>query len=96
MGPLMSELEIERAKNSGAMSIARAQGMPAENDLEDALSWAECAEMQGSEKQIKWARDIASKNCNAIALAQKKNLAIPTSAKWWIDHRHNIVINLPI
>jgi len=96
MGPLMSELEIERAKNSGAMSIAASQGIPSESDLEDALSWAECVPMQGSKKQIEWARNIASNHCNAIAIAQKKGIKIPTSAKWWIDHRNNIVVNLPI
>ena len=95
MGPWMSEKRVEFAKNAGAMSIAVAQGMPSSSDLEDAQSWAECASFTGSEKQIQWARSIALNNTNAIALASKKGVKPSTSAKWWIDHRNNIVVSLP-
>ena len=61
-----------------------------EPDTEDALHYIESLIFQGSEKQIKWAKDIALKNVDAVAQALRKNKSIPTSAKWWIDNRNNI------
>ena len=96
LGRVLTQLEMDSAGKRVAASVSSAYGIPAEPDLEDALTWAECTEFQGSEKQIKWARDIASKNTTAIALAHKQGKAIPTSAKWWIDNRNNIVVSLPL
>lgn len=61
-----------------------------EPDTEDALHYIESLIFQGSEKQIKWAKDIALKNIDAVAQALRENKSIPTSAKWWIDNRNNI------
>ena len=95
MGPWMSHQRAEMAKNTGARSIAVSQGMPSSSDLEDAHSWIECTTFVGSEKQCDWARSIALKNINAIALALKKGMKPTDSAKWWIDQRNNIVVSLP-
>ena len=65
----------------------------AEPDIEDALHYIESLAFQGSEGQITWAKDIALKNIDDIALALKKNKTIPASAKWWIDNRSNISIS---
>ena len=62
----------------------------AEPDKEDTLHYLESIAFQGSEKQILWAKDIALKHLDDVALALKKNKSIPTSAKWWIDNRNSI------
>ena len=95
MGPWMSQRRIELAKNAGVRSIAVSQGMPSSSDLEDAQSWAECTTFVGSERQCAWARSIALKNLNAIALAFRKGAKPTNSAKWWIDNQNNIVVSLP-
>lgn len=64
--------------------------IPSESDLEDALHWVESTEFQGSEKQVKWAKDIALKHLREIVSAWKKEIEIPISAKWWIENRNNI------
>ena len=61
-----------------------------EPDTEDALHYIESLIFQGSEKQIKWAKDIALKNLDEVAKALRLDKSIPTSAKWWIDNRSNI------
>lgn len=91
--PLMAELD---ASEKVSTAIANDQGIPSESDLEDALNWAECAAFQGSEKQIRWARAIATDHIMAIAIAHKQGKQVPTDARWWIDNRNNIVVNLPI
>lgn len=62
----------------------------AEPDKEDAFHYVEALSFVGSEKQIKWAKDIVLKHLDDVALALKKNKSIPTSAKWWIDNRNSI------
>lgn len=64
--------------------------IPSESDLEDALHWVENTEFQGSEKQVKWAKDIALKHLQEIVSAWKKEIEISISAKWWIENRNNI------
>lgn len=61
-----------------------------EPDTEDAYHYIDSLKFQGSEKQNKWAKDIALKNVEAVARALQQNKAIPTSSKWWIDNRNNI------
>ncbi|ATW59276.1 hypothetical protein Cl131_gp008 [Aphanizomenon phage vB_AphaS-CL131] len=61
-----------------------------EPDTEDALHYIESLIFQGSEKQIKWAKDIALKNLDEVAKALRLDKSIPISAKWWIDNRSNI------
>lgn len=64
---------------------------PAEPDLEDAYNAADSISLTGSEKQINWAKSIATKNNEQIARAwKKKDFKLPTSAKWWIENRDNI------
>jgi len=65
---------------------------PDESDVEDALHWVESNPFQGSDKQKKWASDIALQNLEEIALAWKSGKEIPLSAKWWIENRDNINI----
>jgi hypothetical protein len=62
----------------------------AEPDTEDALHYVESLVFQGSQKQVKWAKDIALKHIDAAAQALRENRTIPTSAKWWIDNRNSI------
>ena len=62
-----------------------------EPDTEDALHYIESLIFQGSEKQIKWAKDIALKNIEDVARALKLDKSIPASAKWWIDNRNNLI-----
>jgi len=64
--------------------------IPSESDLEDALQWVENTEFQGSEKQVKWAKDIALQHLQEIVSAWKKEIEIPISAKWWIENRNSI------
>lgn len=71
-------------------------GIPSPSEKEKALAWVQEAEFSGSEKQIKWAKDIASKHAEAIVFAWKKGYAVPTSAKWWIENNRNIVVSLPL
>jgi hypothetical protein len=64
---------------------------PSEPDLEDAYNAIDSITFIGSEKQINWARSIATKNSEQIASAwKKKDFKLPTSAKWWIENRENI------
>ncbi|MDM9583094.1 hypothetical protein [Nostoc sp. GT001] len=62
-----------------------------EPELEDVNHAIDSLNLSGSEKQIKWAFDIAHKSAADIAAAwKKKDFSLPTSAKWWIDNRDNI------
>lgn len=63
---------------------------PAENELEDAINWVDGTKFDGSEKQIKWAKDIAHKNLEYICRLWKENKVPSTSAKWWIENRNDI------
>ena len=81
------KLPVEVKKNeSGYYTF----GIPSESDLEDAINWVEITEFQGSEKQIKWAKDIASMHLQEIVSAWKIGIEAPISAKWWIENRSNI------
>jgi len=62
----------------------------AENDLENAYQWADSADFEGSPKQINWARDIATKNCEYIVSLWEAGEEPTLSAKWWIDNRQNL------
>ena len=68
-------------------SIQSQTDLVAEPDLEDALNTIEALPFKGSDKQIKWAKDIALKNLRDVAIALKNNKQLPLSAKWWIDNR---------
>ena len=64
---------------------------PAESDLEDAYNVADSIEFVGSEKQVNWARTIATNASESIACAMKeRNLNLPCEAKWWIENRGDI------
>jgi hypothetical protein len=80
---------LEEDKSYSSLEDASLEDV-AEPDKEDALHYVEALSFVGSEKQIKWAKDIALKHLDNVALALKKNKSIPTSAKWWIDNRNSI------
>jgi hypothetical protein len=80
----LNAIEIEENESYSSSENA------AEPDIEDALHYVESLVFQGSEKQIKWAKDIALKHIDAAAQALRENRTIPTSAKWWIDNRNSI------
>ena len=82
----LSEVESKKAEKS----FHKAAGSPSESDLEDAYNWVEDA-LTGSEKQIKWAKDIAHKHHTEIHIMWKQGKSIPVSAKWWIDNRNGIL-----
>ena len=84
------ELQIEQNEVEKTESGYYTFSIPSESDLEDATNWVESAEFQGSEKQVKWAKDIASMHLQEIVSAWKKEIEIPISAKWWIENRNNI------
>lgn len=71
-------------------------GVPSESDLEDAYNWVDSTQFTGSPKQIAWAKSIAHNHHTAIVLAWRQGKTIPTDARFWIDNRNNIVVNLPI
>lgn len=81
----ISDLESFNADSSFRI----AAGVPTENELEDALTWSELAFLQGSEKQVAWARSIMQKHLSEIAFASKTK-EMPTSASWWIKNRTGI------
>jgi hypothetical protein len=85
----LSEVDSKRAEES----FTKAAGVPSESNLEDAYNWVESS-LEGSEKQIKWAKDIAHKHHNEICIMWNRNKNIPISAKWWIDNRNSILIAL--
>lgn len=89
---IVSELE----KRNASSSFHKAAGVPSESDLEDALNAAESIVFVGSEKQVKWAKDIAVKNHEKIAFAwkQKSDISLPASAKWWIENQRNLLAAL--
>ena len=88
---LLDDLALLRV----AESLKSIAGIPSESDLEDAYNWVDSTTFNGSAKQVKWAKDIAHKNHEAIVLAWKQGKKIPTEAKWWIENRANIVVSLP-
>ncbi|MBP0015353.1 MAG: hypothetical protein J7525_19860 [Roseofilum sp. SID3] len=61
-----------------------------ELDLDEAALVAEHHELQGSPRQINWARAIMGNALEAIALRLKNNEPIQTSASWWINNRDNL------
>lgn len=62
-----------------------------ESSKEDVYQSIESLDFVGSEKQIKWAKDIAHKATDDIAKAwRNKDFKLPTSAKWWIENKENI------
>jgi len=58
-----------------------------ESDREDAIHFIEAFQLQGSEKQVRWARSIMLGKVEAIAEMLQQGQVIPTSAKYWIDRR---------
>jgi hypothetical protein len=84
-----------KAESRVLVAVKDAVGIPSESDLEDAYQWVDTS-LTGSEKQVSWAKDIAFKHLEAIARTWKQGKDVPTSAKWWIDNRNNIVVNLPL
>lgn len=86
--PRLEELKAEE-------SFKKAAGLPSEPELEDAYHWVECS-LVGSPKQVEWAKSIAHKHHIAIIRAQKAGKQVPSCAKWWIENRSNIVVNLPL
>lgn len=93
--PIYESIFSSVLKNLNAIEIGEDESHSflenaAEPDIEDALHYVESLVFQGSEKQIKWAKDIALKHIDAAAQALRENRTIPTSAKWWIDNRNSI------
>ncbi|MBW4514595.1 MAG: hypothetical protein KME11_05160 [Timaviella obliquedivisa GSE-PSE-MK23-08B] len=62
---------------------------PSEPELEDAYHVADSIQFVGSEKQVNWARSIATNNSRAIAQSGKFK-SLPTAAKWWIENRDDL------
>lgn len=80
----------ELEESDSEKSFQKAANAPSETELEDCLHQMEAIQWQGSEKQIKWAKDIATQNLATISVAFRKNnnLKLPTSAKLWIENRN--------
>lgn len=68
----------------------KAASAPSGTDKEDAYQLIDSLKFEGSDRQIKWAKDIALKSLDAVCLVLKKNKSIPASAKWWIDNRNDV------
>ena len=85
----MCEYILENAESDVAMP-SHDIAIASETELEDAQNVAESITFTGSEKQIKWAKDIAIKASEAIAASKLSISQIPASAKWWIDNRYDI------
>ncbi|MBT9138490.1 MAG: hypothetical protein DDT31_01055 [Syntrophomonadaceae bacterium] len=79
-----NNLEIQSANQQIALNMV---GQATPEQLEAARVVAESIELEGSPKQIKWARSIIQDNLNAIALSKS---SLPTKASWWIDNRSEI------
>ncbi len=85
----MCDYILENAESDVAMP-SHQMAIASETELEDAQNVAESINFTGSDKQIKWAKDIAIKATEAIAASKLSISQIPTSAKWWIDNRYDI------
>lgn len=81
---ILENAESDVAAPSNAIAVA------SETELEDAQNVAESISFTGSEKQVRWAKDIAIKASEAITTSKIAISQIPTSAKWWIDNRYDI------
>ena len=95
MASWILENAAQEVENDGIQEVfhqvaLNAVGAASESQLEDAIQVAESIAFQGSPKQIKWAKDIALKNAEAIALSGITIAKIPTKASWWIDNQHNL------
>lgn len=78
-------------EKEGLETLLEDSPVVAETDLEDAYNAADSIQFVGSEKQVSWARNIATNASESIALAmKKKDVLLPTSAKWWIENRSDI------
>lgn len=86
--PRLEELKAIKA-------FSEASQVPSSSDLEDVYHWVECS-VNGSPKQVAWAKEIAHRHHFAIFQAQKAGKTVPASAEWWIRNRSNIVVNLPL
>jgi len=73
-----------------AYSMGMLKTETSENELEDAINWVDATKFQGSEKQVKWAKDIAHKNLEYICKLWKSGQEPSISAKWWIENRNEI------
>lgn len=85
----MCEYILENAESDVYMP-SHEIAIASETELEDAQIVAESIAFTGSDKQIKWAKDIALKATESIASSKLAIGQIPTSAKWWIDNRYDI------
>ena len=75
----------EKASNK---IVKQANIKPSAKDLEKALNVVKSLELEGSEKQVKWAKNIALDNLKYVAACISKDVKISTSAKWWIENRN--------
>jgi hypothetical protein len=87
---MMLENVMESAERQEA--FARGAGVPAQADADAVMDWIEATDFKGSEKQVKWAKDIARKNAGKIAQLKAQGKTIPTDARWWIDNRSNNIL----
>jgi hypothetical protein len=87
---MMLENVMESAERQEA--FARGAGVPTQADADAVMDWIEATDFKGSEKQVKWAKDIARKNAGKIAQLKAQGKTIPTDARWWIDNRSNNIL----
>ncbi len=62
------------------------QKYSAESDVEDVYAWLEATRFIGSPKQVKWAKDIVSRNPDVVISAWERREEPNTSSKWWIEN----------
>ena len=95
LGALEKALDAAEAQERVDAALAKAAGVPTQQETEATVEWL-VSQLEGTPKQVAWAKDIVAKKATQVQVCRQQGREIPTSAKWWIDHRdQNLLTVIP-
>ena len=63
------------------------------------VCWSTLPDLDGSEKQIQWAKNIRAKflsDCDRCGVEYPQWMFKTKSAKWWIENRYDMKAKVPL
>ena len=92
---LEKALDGAEAQERVDAALAKAAGVPTQQETEATVEWL-VPQLEGTPKQINWAKDIVAQKATQVQVCRQQGRDLPTSAKWWIDHRdQNLLTVIP-
>lgn len=79
--------------------IASGKILKSVDKLEDLVDQSLLPDLEGSEKQVQWAKTIRAKflsDCDRCGVEYPQWMVKTKSAKWWIENRHEMKAKVPL